>query len=276
MEYKFGLRGHDIADNFTDMCENARIKGINKLQLAMAKTVKDVDFDELGYNVEFSEKIRKGLQEYNLHVSVLGCYINPVSQDKEFLAAQLTRFKNFLYYAKDFGADVIGTETGGGTVEQARTEERYRYFINNMEPIIREAERIGVTVGIEPVYNGTIYNPQIMKQMLDEINSPALGVILDISNLTVAETRHMQKDMINDSFDLFGDKIKAIHLKDFSFCGNKKSFAVAGRGELMTELIFERIRKLSRAPEIILDETPISLYEESVVSLGKLLDLWRD
>lgn len=272
MNYEFGLRGHDIADNFEDMCKNAKKAGIKKLQFAMARTMSDINFDEIGYAPELSNKTKKMLEEYKLHVSVLGCYINPVAKDKVILNAQLERFRNFLYYAKDFGADVIGTETGGGTIEEARSEERYRYFINNMRPIIQEAERIGVTVGIEPVYNGTIYSPQKMKQMIDEINSPALGVILDVSNLTVAQTRHIQRDTINDAFDLFGDKIKAIHLKDFSFSKDEKSFAMAGTGELMTELIFERIKGLSKAPEIILDNTPLSLYDESISSIEKILN----
>ena len=49
MDYEFGLRGHDIADNFEDMCKNAREAGINKLQFAMAKTMPDINFDKLGY-----------------------------------------------------------------------------------------------------------------------------------------------------------------------------------------------------------------------------------
>lgn len=77
---------------------------------------------------------------------------------------------------------------------------------------------------------------------------------------------------LNDAFDLFGNKIKAIHLKDFSFSENGKSFAIAGRGELMTELIFERINALPHVPEIILDETPLSLYDESISTIKRILN----
>ena len=52
----------------------------------------------------------------------------------------------------------------------------------------------------------------------------------------------------------------------------KKSFAVAGTGELMTELIFDRLSQLSHTPEIILDETKLSLYNDSLVSLENILD----
>jgi len=272
MNFKFGLRGHDIADNFRDMCRIASEKGIEKLQFAMAKTITDTNFDELGYDKDFSLRIKDELEKYNLHISVLGCYINPVAKDKDVLKSQLDRFRSFLYYAKDFGADVIGTETGiQATREETHSEENYQYFLSNMTPIIKEAEKIGVTVGIEPVYAGTIFLPERMKRMIDDVNSDSLGVILDVSNMIYNETRYMQSDIINDSFDLFGDRIKAIHLKDFVFDGDNKSFAVAGTGELMTELIFDRIASLSHTPEIILDTTPVDLYEDSLTALKNIL-----
>ena len=86
---------------------------------------------------------------------------------------------------------------------------------------------------------------------------------------------HLKVIMIlfQDTDDLFGDKIAAVHLKDFTFDhDSKKYFAVAGTGELMTELIFDRLKELKNAPEIILDETKLELYEESLIALSKLSD----
>ncbi len=274
MKYTFGLRGHDIGNNFDEMCERAKAAGVKKLQFALAKTVNDVDFDEVGYDEKLSLKIKTKLVENDLHVSVLGCYICPIHPDEQILKTQLKRFENFLSYAKDFGADVIGTETGvAETLEKTHSEENYQFFVNNMRPIIKKAEELGVIVGIEPVYTGTIWSPQVMRRMLDDVKSDNLKVILDVSNMTHAPTRHMQCDIINDSFDLFGEEIVAVHLKDFTFDeNNKKSFAVAGTGELMTELIFDRLEGLSHTPEIILDGTKLELYEDSLISLSNILD----
>ena len=142
-----------------------------------------------------------------------------------------------------------------------------------MRPLVKKALDLGVTVAIEPVFVTTIYSPRIMRQMLDDINSPKLGVLLDVSNLTYPETRNFQCDTINDAFDLFGDKIKAIHLKDFTFDENNvKHFAIAGSGELMTELIFDRIEALSDKPEIILDETKVTDYEKSLNTLEEVFN----
>lgn len=268
MKYSFGLRGHDIADNFKDMCEGAKKNGIKNLQFAIAKTISDIDFDAIGYDPEFSAKIKSSLDSYGLHVSVLGCYINPVCPDKTSRETQLRRFKNFLYYAKDFNADIIGTETGvWGAVEDMHSEENYKNLISNMLPIVREAEKIGVMVGIEPVYVTAICSPERMRRMIDDIDSDNLKVILDMSNMVYPETRHLQRHIIESSFELFGDKIKAIHLKDFKFENQKKRFAVVGKGELMTNLIFDKIASLKTPPAIILDETKLSLYNESLKSL---------
>ena len=273
MKYSFGLRGHDIGDNFEEMCENAKKAGITKLQFALAKTVNDINFDEVGYDKSVSDKIKEKLDSHNLEVSVLGCYIDPVCRDEKVLSTQLTRFKNFIHYAKDFNAGVIGTETGGApTLEESHSEENYLMLVENLKPLVKEAEQAGVTIGIEPVYFTAICNPQRMKRLLDDLNSDNVAVILDVSNLTHLPTRNMQCDFINDAFDLFGEKIKAIHLKDFTFEDNKKSFAVAGTGELMCELIFDRISMLGHTPDIILDETKLELYQDSITCIENILE----
>lgn len=50
-DYKFGMRGHDLDDNLLEMCENAKKHNVTKLQFALAKTVNDKDFYEIGYDV---------------------------------------------------------------------------------------------------------------------------------------------------------------------------------------------------------------------------------
>ncbi len=273
MNYEFGLRGHDIGNNFEEMCENAKKYGVKNLQFALAKTCNDINFDEVGFDEKLANDIKAKLDEYGLHVSVLGCYIDPINRNEETLRVLLKRFENFISYAKVFGADMIATETGFlSTREETRSDENYNFFVENMRPLIKKAEDLGVMVSIEPVLVTTIYSPRRMRQMLDDINSPNLGVILDVSNLTYLETRNNQCDTINDAFDLLGDNIKGIHLKDFTFDEDgKKSYALAGSGELMTELIFDRINGLKKLPEIILDETKVEDYAQSLEILAEVL-----
>ena len=271
-DYLFGLRGHDVADDFENMCINAKENGIKNLQFALAKTVSDINFDEIGYDKELSLKIKNALAENDLKVSVLGCYINPVETDEAALRTMLKRFENFIHYAKDFGACVIGTETGSrGSLEATRSEENYKFFVENMKPLVKIAEKENVIVGIEPVWVFTIYSAEIMKRMLDEVNSPNLGVIFDLSNIMTADRLSMQDEIINEAFDILGDKIKAVHVKDFVFDGEQKSYAVTGEGQMNLKLLFERIGMMKEKPEIILDETPLASYLRAIENLKEIL-----
>ena len=273
MKYEFGLRGHDIGNTFQEMCDNAKKYGVRKLQFALARTCNDIKFDEIGFDEKVANDIKAKLDEYNLHVSVLGCYIDPINPNDEVRNAQLTRFKNFISYAKVFGADMIATETGFlATQEETRSEETYQFLLENLRPLVKEAEDKGVMMAIEMVWIHPMYCPQRMKRLLEDLNSPNVCVIVDMSNLTYPETKDSQCDIMNDCFDLLGDNIRGIHLKDFTFDeNNKKSFALAGSGELLTEMFFDRMKGLKKMPEIILDETRVEDYKETLEILEDVL-----
>ncbi len=268
----FGLRGHDIGSNFEEMLEKSAQHGVSKLQLAMTKTVKEYDFNEVGYNAEVSREIKAKLDEKGLSVSVLGCYINPVERDEAALERSLVLFESFIRYAKDFGAGVIGTETGSYIdLETTHSEENYQYFIKNLRRLVKAAEENGVIIGVEPVWIFTVYSVEVMARVLSDISSPNLAVIFDLSNIMTAENYKNQREVMDKAFELFGDKIRAIHLKDFKFDGDKKQFAVAGTGEYDIKYLFSKLATLKNMPEIILDETPLAEYENSVENIKKLL-----
>ncbi len=270
--YSFGLRGHDIAGNFEGMCEKAKENKVELLQFALAKTCNDVDFDKIGYDRGISQKINEELIKNELSVAVLGCYINPVEIDENSRKIQIERFKNFICYAKDFNAGVIGTETGiAGTVEETHTDKVYGEFLNNMSPLVEKAEEMGVKIGIEPVWIYTIYSVDMMERMIRDMQSDSLAVILDISNMITAENHHTQDYMIQDAFDRLGDRIRTIHLKDYKFTEEGKRFTPAGTGLLNTKLIFENIKAMKNKPQIILDELPLALYSETVERIKRII-----
>ena len=279
--YDLGLRGHDIAENFSEMCEKATEFEIANLQFALAKTVSEVNFDEVGYDAKLARRIRQELDSRRLKVSVLGCYINPVDSNPDAQKRQLLRFENFIDYAKAFDATVIGTETGyivtsdspqRINLEKTHSEQTYQLFVKNMKPIVEKAERQGVTVGIEPVAVCPIRSVAVMKRLLDDIPSEHLAVILDMSNIITEENYVKQTAMIDEAFDVLGDKIKVIHVKDFVISGGVKDFAPAGTGLLEIGHIFDRASALAQRPEIILDMTPLYLYRQSVETLMKKLE----
>ena len=63
MKYTFGLRGHDVGNDFDEMCENAKKHGVKKIQFALAKTVNDINFDAVGFDESVARRIKQKLDE---------------------------------------------------------------------------------------------------------------------------------------------------------------------------------------------------------------------
>lgn len=270
-DYTFGLRGHDMGSDFPSMCANGVENHITSIQFAMAKTVLDVDFDEIGFDPAVAKKIHRKLCECGFSVPVLGCYINPIDADEERLERSLRRFEAFIRYAQVFGAGVVGTETGvAHRVEYPLYREEYQLFMRGLSRLVESAERYGVDIGIEPVCTGTVCSPQIMHQVLDEIRSERVKVILDLSNLLTVEAIPNQRRIVDDSFELFGDRIQVVHLKDFKVVDGKKQFAPPTKGMMDIPYLFEQLSFMERKPDIILDNLPLGLYAGAIKDLSVL------
>ncbi len=265
-----GLRGHDIGADFDDMLKNADTYNVRNIQLAMTKTLTEYNFYEMGYDFEVAQKIKKALDDKNLDISVLSCYINPVERDEKVLESDLILFENFIRYAKVFDAGVVGTETGFyKSMEVTRSEENYQFFLKNICRLVKKAEKNNVVIGIEPVDLFTIHSPETMARLLSDVNSDNLAVILDLSNIITVENYESQHKILDSAFELLGDKIRVIHLKDFKIINGKKKYTIVGKGDYDIEYLFSWIAKIGIKPDIILDETSLEHYEESVKNIIK-------
>ena len=109
---QYGMRCHDICPKapLLEVLDTVRDNGIRHIQLALAKSVSDYDFSTGHYSAGFAGYIGRELDQRDIHVAVLGCYINPVNPDENAREGAVARFIESLRYAKRMGADMVGTE----------------------------------------------------------------------------------------------------------------------------------------------------------------------
>ncbi|HEY4330403.1 MAG TPA: TIM barrel protein, partial [Phycisphaerae bacterium] len=72
-----------------------------------------------------------------------------------------------------------------------------------------------VVVGIEGVVSHVLNSPARIRRLLDDVKSRNLQVVFDPVNLLSAENYLQQDRVLKESLDLFGDRIAAVHAKDF-------------------------------------------------------------
>lgn len=252
----FGVRAHDIhAENIGELSEKLAKYGLKSIQLALKKSITDIEFDTGSFSPGFARFVKGELDKNDISVSVLGSYINPVDPNEAARKAALDFFVENLKYAKYIGADMVGTETGTvGNLEETHSEKTYQIFLQSMKRLVSAAESLGVMIGIEAVSVFTINNPQKMKRFLDDINSENVSVILDVTNMITAENYKVHEKLIDEAFSLYKDKIAAVHLKDFKYENGVFKRVVAGEGEFNFKYLFGALKKHKPYISMLIEE----------------------
>ena len=234
---QFGMRVHDLCPKgpLLTVLDSIHDADIKHVQLAFGKSVSDYNFSTGHYSAGFGNYIRREAAR----------------------EAAVDRFIEHLKYAKRIGADMVGTETGRFSTDfkvtpLTKTEECYQTILKSFRRIVRAAEQLGVTVGVEGVFDHTLHSPEMMARFLNDIDSEAVEIILDAVNLMTPDVEFDadgQAAIIDKAFELYGNRISVLHLKDFVFDGEKQLYRHPGEGHFHYEALMRHIRE--KKPHII-------------------------
>lgn len=276
----FGMRGHDLGgkQNFDDFLAKVKANNIDLVQLAFKKSISDIDFTLGNYNPGLAYYISKRLKENNIHVAVLGCYINPTNPIEEKRKAAVATFIEHLKYARMLGADMVGTETGRldenfKIVPGTYTEGAYQLLLKSMREIVAAAEKLGVIVGVEGVATHTLYSPEMMLRFLRDIDSPNVEVILDPVNLLDRNNYTDQEHVIDKVFDYYGDRVSVMHIKDFKLDENGDvAFEQVGEGLFNYAPLFKHLKTKKPHITMLIENSNESRYHSDCDFLHKIYD----
>lgn len=95
-----------------------------------------------------------------------------------------------------------------------------------LEKLIPEAEKRGVKIAVENVWNKFLLSPLEMKRYVDDLNSPNLGVYFDVGNIILyGFPQHWIR--------ILGSRIFKVHVKDFKAAvGNGGGFVPLLAGDV--------------------------------------------
>lgn len=218
---RLGVRGHDMPKApFDELVKSISDAGFCCTQLALAKAIRDFNIGSEAMTSGMADYMKKEFEKNNVSVSVLGCYKNLANPDAEQLKKIKDSYMHHIRFAKFLECGMVGTETGAVNTEYKYTPENHtdqalHIFIENLKHIVEYAEKMGVCIGIEPVYKHIMCNVERTRKVLDAVNSPNLRVILDPINLLNAENEKQHEKIVEEAFDVLGNEIDAIHIKDY-------------------------------------------------------------
>ena len=123
--------------------------------------------------------------------------------------------KKYLQLAAWLGAETVLVVPGATRVawDASHAEVSYKNAWANATASVRElvpvAESLGVNLALENVWNRFLISPMEWKLFLDQFESTRVGIYFDVANCCL-------NCRPEDFPEILGDRIKAVHLKNFA------------------------------------------------------------
>ena len=216
-----GIRLHDtLPGTLRERLRFAAAQGFSCVQLAMGKAVpgfRMADAPSL-LTDDLAAEVREELDRAKISCAVLGCYLKLADPDEESAAQTREIYRAHLRFAARIGARCVGTETPpavGPEGPACRTEAHYRLFLDRVRPLAREAEDLGVTLAVEPVCTHIVHDAALAEQMVSDLGSGSVRIILDAVNLIDSEHTDTADELIRDAVRRLGSRVAVLHMKDF-------------------------------------------------------------
>jgi L-ribulose-5-phosphate 3-epimerase len=158
-----------------------------------------------------------------------------ISPDAAVRAQAVENLGRTLERAKWLGATAVLLHPG-----QLRAETRYddawRWVGDALRAAGDHAGKHGVTLAIENVWNKFLLSPTEMKQMIDEVANPHVGVYFDVGNCILYGYPEQWVAVL-------GSRIKKVHVKDFKrSVGTGKGFCQLLDGDADYPAVMRELR----------------------------------
>ena len=154
-----------------------------------------------------------GLSLYSLTCSL--CWDYRLSDDDPTIREKAKdMIKKQLEAAKILGADTILVVPGAVNVSFSQPEKKVAYDVayerslEGLTELRPYAESLGVSIGLENVWNKFLLSPMEMRDFIDKLDSEYIGSYLDIGNTLYCS---YPEDWIR----ILGKRIKKVHFKDY-------------------------------------------------------------
>lgn len=159
-------------------------------------------------------------------ISALSGTWNMAHPDPAYRSAQRPRFLNVLHAAKALGTPIVTLCTGSRDASNMwaahpdnSTPEAWADLRAELVWALDQASALGLALGIEPEPANVIGDARAARRILDEMQAPHLGIVLDAANLIPAEAASRQASILDHALGLLGGDLLLAHAKDHDASG---------------------------------------------------------
>lgn len=177
--------------------------------------VKDLGFDGIEFNSPLEFSVDELISAKEKSGIAIPSTVNkdhwskplsdPDTSVREFIIDSIARS---LQETKELGGDTV-LIVPGVVNENVSYEQAYRNSLDSIRKLIPYAEKTGVKIGLENVWNNFILSPMEAKRFVDLINHPLVGWYFDIGNI-------LRYGWPEHWIATLNRRIVKLHIKEFS------------------------------------------------------------
>lgn len=139
------------------------------------------------------------------------------ADDPSVVAAAKAQIRKMLEAAEALGIDTV-LVTGGRTNEKVPYDVAYDRQYRALQELRPDAERHGVNIALENIWNKLLISPLEFRDLLDKVGSPNVGCYFDTGNV-------MLYGFPEQWIRILGNRIKKVHFKDFKMDHSEKRYS---------------------------------------------------
>jgi sugar phosphate isomerase/epimerase len=189
-------------------------------------------------HVGLRDRIRRALAVRGLRMAAVSGTFNMIHPDAVKRQDGLRRLSALASACREMGTSIITLCTGTRDPDDMWRRhadndlpEAWTDLAQSMRQAAQIAEENDVTLAFEPEVANVVDSAKKGRELLDEIGSPRLKVVMDAANLFHAGELPRMRDVLDEAFDLLGIDIVLAHAKDLSRDG-EAGHEAAGTGLL--------------------------------------------
>ncbi len=221
--------------------------------------------------------IRQAMAARQITMAAVSGTYNMIDPDLAQRELGLQRLRTLAAACHDMGTNVITLCTGTrdrGSMWRRHPDndspEAWLDLVIELRKAVVFAAQYGVTLAFEPEVNNVADSAQKARQLLDEVQSPYLKVVMDGANVFHKGELPRMCEILNEMFALLGNDIALAHAKDLDHDGDAGHLA-AGQGLLDYQHYLGLLKKVGYSGALILHGLDESQVDGCVAFLQEKL-----
>jgi sugar phosphate isomerase/epimerase len=214
--------------------------------------------------------VRRECEARAIAIAGISATFNMIDPDVRSRRERLSRLATLAKAAREIGCDFITLCTGTRDPDdmwRAHPENdsprAWRDLLASMEEAIEIAEQYDVWLGVEPEIGNVISSTRKARQLLDELHSSRVKIVIDPANLFHDGKSERMRDTISESFQLLGTEIVMAHAKELAANGVAGNLA-PGRGVLDWNCYLDTLARMNFSGALVMHGLSESDVSEGV------------